>query len=297
MKAVQAKTRISLQKILFATDFSAASEAAVIVAKQIAQRYGAKICGVHVNGFSDYTAVAPDAWPAMKEAEEREAREDSERLNQELQGVEHEVVVGQGRVWEVLSRLIEEKEIDLVIVGTKGRTGLEKMLVGSVAEEILRQARCPVLTVGPHVKVWSDEYAQMREILCATDLTADLPVATPYAISLAQENQAHLVLLHVIEDPKPGDLVKQPQVVDFKKRKLQELVPQQAGLKCEPTYIIEEGRSAEKILDVAKRRHTDVIVLGARPAKSSIGAATHLGTGTAHQVILQAPCPVLTVRS
>jgi nucleotide-binding universal stress UspA family protein len=150
-----------------------------------------------------------------------------------------------------------------------------------------------VLTVGPHVNLWSDEYAKMREILYATDLAIDTPIAAPYAISLAQENQAHLVLLHVIEDPKSGDLLESPKAVDLKERKLQQLVTEQAGLWCEPTYIVGQGPAAEKILDVAKRRHTDLIVLGARPAK---GFATHLNMGTVHKVVSQATCPVLTVR-
>jgi nucleotide-binding universal stress UspA family protein len=284
MKAVQAKSRISLENILFATDFSASSEAALLVAKSMARRYGAKMYGVHVNKFEDYTSVSPNAWPAMKELEEKE-----------LQGVEHEALVRQGRVWDVVEEIIRAKDIDLIIVGTRGRSGLGRVLLGSVAEEILRHAPCPVLTIGPHVKTWSDEYAQMREILYATDLNADMPTTTPFALSLAQENQAHLVLLNVIEDPKPGELVNQAQVGDFRKRRLEELVPQEAGLWCEPTFIVEEGPAAEKILDVAKRRHTDIIVLGVRRTKG-IMAATHLGKGTAYRVIAEASCPVLTVR-
>jgi nucleotide-binding universal stress UspA family protein len=229
----------------------------------------------------------------MAEAAEREYKEDAGRLNEQLQGIDHEVVVGEGKTWEVISDLIEQKEIDMVVVGTRGRTGLGKALLGSVAEQILRQAPCPVLTVGPHVNLWSDEYSKMREILYATDLEGDFPIAAPHAISLAQENHAHLVLLHVIEDPKVGDLVKSSQVKDFKERKLQQLVTRQAGLWCDPTYIVEQGPAAEKILDVAKRRHTDLIVLGARPAKT---LATHLNTGTVHKVVSQATCPVLTVR-
>jgi nucleotide-binding universal stress UspA family protein len=147
--------------------------------------------------------------------------------------------------------------------------------------------------MGNDVNPWSDEYVKMREIVYATDLAADTPVAAPYAISLAQENQAHLVLLHVIEDPKPGDLVDSQEGVNLKARKLQQLVTEQAGLWCEPTYIVEQGPAAERILDVAKRRRTDLIVLGARPAR---GLATHLNMGTVHKVVSQAKCPVLTVR-
>jgi len=293
MKAVQARTRITLKNILFATDFSAASDADAPIAIEIARRYGAKVYGVHVNRFDDYTAAAPNAWAAMAEAAEKETKEDAGRLNEQLQGIEHEAVIGEGNIWEVVSNLIKEKEIDLVVLGTRGRTGLGRALLGSVAEQILRQAPCPVLTVGPHVNLWSDEYAKMREILYATDLAADFPIAAPHAVSLAQENQAHLVLLHVIEDAKAGDLVDSPEVVDVKERKLQQLVAEQAGLWCDPTYIVEQGPAAEKILDVAKRRHTDLIVLGARSVK---GLATHLNIGTVHKVVSQATCPVLTIR-
>lgn len=293
MQAVQAITRITVRNILFATDFSQAADAAASIAIQLARRYGAKVYGVHVNRFDDYTAAAPNAWAAMAEAAEKETKEDAGRLNEQLQGVEHEVVIGEGNLLEVLSNVIQQKEIDLVVVGTRGRTGFGKTLLGSVAEQILRQSPCPVLTIGPHVNPWSDEYVKMHEILYATDLATDTPVAAPYAISLAQENQAHLVLLHVIEDPKAGDLVDSPEVVDLKERKLKQFVTEQVGLWCEPTYIVEQGPAAEKILDVAKRRHTDLIVLGARPAK---GLATHLNMGTVHKVVSQAKCPVLTVR-
>src|SRR6266704_547943 len=240
MKAVQARTRITLKNILFATDFSQAADAAAPIAIQIAGRYGAKVYGVHVNRFDDYTAAAPNAWAGMAEAADKETKEDAGRLNEQLQGIEHEVVIGEGNIWEVVSKLIKEKEIDLVVLGTRGRTGLGKTILGSVAEQILRQSPCPVLTVGPHVNLWSDEYAKMREILYVTDLTADSPTAAPYAISLAQENQAHLVLLHVIEDTKAGDLVDSREVVDLKERKLQQLVMEQAGLWCDPTYIVEQ---------------------------------------------------------
>jgi nucleotide-binding universal stress UspA family protein len=301
MKAVQAKTRIALKNILFATDFSSAADAAVPFAMQIARRYGAKVYGVHVNPADDYTGVAPNAWAAMAEVADKETKEDGRRLNEQLQGIEHEVVIGEGNIWEVVSHLIKEKGIDLIVLGTRGRTGLAKVLLGSVAEQILRQAPCPVLTVGPHVRLeeerWDAErygkQAEMHEILYATDLAVDFPPAAPYAISLAQENQAHLVLLHVIEDPKAGELVQPEQVAESMEHKLRQLVPQEAELWCEPVCLVEQGESVEKILDVAKRRHADLIVLGARPAK---GLATHLNTGTIHGIVSHAKCPVLTVR-
>ena len=296
MKAVQAKTRIALKNILFATDFSAAAEAAMPFAIQVARRYGAKVYGVHVNSFDDYTGAAPNAWATMAEAAEKETKEDARRLNEQLQGIEHEVVIGEGNIWEVVSNLIREKGIDLIVVGTRGRTGFAKTLLGSVAEQILRQAPCPVLTVGPHVTLEPEKAAEMHQILYATDLGAEFPAAAPYAISLAQESQAHLVMLHVIEDRKAGDLVQPEEVADSRLSKLRKLVPQEAELWCEPACLVEQGEPTEKILDVARRRNADLIVLGARPAKGMLGAATHLNAGTVHKVVLQAKCPVLTVR-
>jgi nucleotide-binding universal stress UspA family protein len=294
MKAVQARTRVALNNILFATDFSPAADAAAPFAIQIARSYGAKVYGVHVNPFDNYTAAAPDAWAAMAEAAERQTREHARRLNEQLKGVEREVVIGEGNIWEVMSNLIKQKEIDLIVLGTRGRTGLGKALLGSVAEQILRQAPCPVLTVGPHVTLQPEKAAEMSEILYATDLATDFPVAAPYAISLAQENQAHLALLYVIENPRTGELVDPAQVAEAKVRKLHQLVSEQAELWCEPKYFVELGVPAEKILELAETRHASLIVLGARPAR---GLATHLNTGTVHKVVSQAKCPVLTVRA
>jgi nucleotide-binding universal stress UspA family protein len=288
MKAVQARARIALKNILFATDFSRAADAAALFAIQIARSYGAKVYGVHVNPFENYTpAAVPEAWAIMAEAAEKESKEQARILNEQLKGIEHEVVIAEGNIWEVISNLIEQKEIDLLVVGTRARKGLEKTLLGSVAEQILRQSPCPVLTVGPHVTVQPDKAVAMREILYATDLAAAYPAAAPYAISLAQENEAHLALLYVREE------FEQPaQFAEDEVRKLRRLVPQDADLWCEPQYLVEQGIPAEKILEIAERRHADLIVLGAQPSR---WLASHLNAGAVHKVISEAKCPVLTV--
>lgn len=293
MKAVQAKTRISIKNVLFTTDFSSAADAALPFAMQIARRYGAKVYGVHVNRFDDYTMAAPNAWAAMAEAREREAKEDALHLNEQLEGIEHEVMIEEGNVWAVLGKLIEEKQIDLVVVGTRGRTGIGKALLGSVAEEILRHADCAVLTVGPHVALEPAQAAKMNEILYATDMVTDFPAAAPYAISLAQENQAHLILLHVMEEGSQLNEEPQDQLAASIERNLRKLLPEEAQLWCEPQYAVRRGVPAETILQMAKSRGVDLIVLGARRAKR---LTTHLDAGTVHNVVMQANCPVLTVR-
>src|SRR6266576_2653474 len=179
MQAVQARTRITLKNILFATDFTPAADLAALIAIQIARPYGAKVYGVHVNRFDDYTGAAPNAWAAMAEAAEKETKEDARRLNEQLQGIEHEVVVGEGKIWKVMSDLIEQKEIDLVVLGTRGRTGFGKTLFGSVAEEIRMPSRSPGHAVGLIVTPWSAEHTKTQESQYTRDLDTDTQIAAP----------------------------------------------------------------------------------------------------------------------
>jgi nucleotide-binding universal stress UspA family protein len=296
MKTLTSQTRIVLKNILFATDFSAAADAALPFAIQMARRYGASVHGVHVRPFELYGGVPPASWPVLAEEAEKAAKENTRRLEEELRDVPHNVVVGQGDIWEVLAAVIQENDIDLIVIGTRGRTGIEKMVLGSVAEEIFRRASCPVMTVGPHASRDAERAVKMGEILYPTDFTAESLAAAPYAVSLAQENQAHLTLLHVCEKGKAGDLVDPGHFVDPTLRMLRSLVPEDAGLWCEPECAVEKGDPAAKILDVAEKRHADLIVLGVRRAHGVPGAATHLGGALAHKIVAYAECPVLTVR-
>lgn len=227
---------------------------------------------------------------------ERETREQTQRLQEQLKGVAHEVVICYGNIWEMISRLIKEKEIDLVVAGTHGRTGLGKVLLGSVAEQILRQAPCPVLTVGPLTTVRLDPTAGMRQILYATDLTVDIPPALVLAVSLAQENRSHLTLLHVMKEQVKGESGDLSELAKERLNKLRRLVPPEGEPWCPPEYVVEcmvgEGIPAEQILRTAETRHADLIVLEAQPAKT---LTTRLDIGTVHKVVSRANCPVLTV--
>jgi len=220
-----------------------------------------------------------------------------EKLLDPLADIDHGVLVEEGDVWSVLASVVEKNEIDLIVAGTRGRTGMTKLVLGSHAEEIFRRAPCPVLTVGPHSSAHLPHGASIKEILYATDFSPESNAAAPYAISLAQEYQAHLTLLHVIADPKTGDLLRPPELVASSERLLRGLVPPEAELWCEPRFVVEQGPAAETILDFARLRKADLIVLGVRRPSGIPGAATHLPVATAHKVVSGAGCPVLTARS
>lgn len=303
-------TAVQVKNILFATDFSEASEAALPYVAALSLRYGSEIHLAHV--LPEVTFLRPGAPdPAVigsiYEEAHSGAQEKMQRVTERLKGFPHQSHIRHGAIAEVITELIREFRIDLLVAGTHGRTGLGKLVMGSVAEEILRQSVCPVLTVGPHVvgAFRQNNHGRQRdvkiakispcEILYATDLNQPSHDAVAFAASLAKEFRARLALVHVIEDY--GDhLHEHPGPIDIALRKLEQLVPADAHLQQPPEPIAQYGSPAECILKTAAERGSDLIVLGARPAHERIKAATHLGKAVAHRVIVGAACPVLTVR-
>jgi nucleotide-binding universal stress UspA family protein len=207
-------------------------------------------------------------------------------------GIQPEVLVEEGDFWDILKSTIEKHKIDLIVLGTRGRSGAGKFFMGSTAEKVFRNVPCAVLTVGP----FSHAELPRGEILYATDFGPGSAAGASYAVSLAQEFQARLTLLHVIADQQTGDLVHPSEIVASSEHLLRKLVTPEAELWCKPRFAVEQGPAAETILEVANNRKADLIVLGLHRSRGFLGAATHLPTATAHKVVTHAVCPVLTVR-
>lgn len=300
METLEVGKRIALNKILFATDFSPQSNVALPYALAIARHYGARVFGAHVATSDDYLFTAPELWPAHIKEHGQLQQEVAARLEEQLRGVPHEVLFGEGDVWRVLSRLIGEYDIDLLVVGTHGRRGVRKLLMGSVAEKVFRQATCPVLSVGPNVSCKPNREIRFRQILLATDFGKESLAALPFAISLAEEDQAQLALLHVVEEPAAG-ISNVEKVKASLLARLKELVPPDAEPWCDAQCLVEFGKlsasPAVRILEVARDRAPDLIVLGVRPAHGAVSAVTHLAHTTAQHIVAHAACPVLTVRA
>ncbi len=299
MRSVETGRRIALRNVLFATDFSAHSNAALPYALAIAHQFGAKLFGAHVLSSDDYLFNAPEAWPGHMQQEEQLQQEAVARLEEQLRGVPHQALSGIGDVWDVLRRLIGEHDIDLLVVGSHGRTGARKLIMGSIAERIFRQACCPVLTVGPKVvdrqKDQQKSVAEFNRVLLATDFGEESEAAAAYAIALAREHQTRLSLLHVLKHAHPGSADPQADS-DLLFRRLEQLVPPNTELWCHPEYFIQFGLPAERILQFSAAREVDLIVMGARPTRGVVSAATHLAHSTAQHIVAHASCPVLTVR-
>lgn len=297
MKAATAKTVVGFRNILYATDFSTAAANAIPYVKRIAKHFEANLIALHVHPPVVNPMTPPEAWTADVEAQEARDQWHREDIARTFAGIPVEMQIEEGGIQDNLRAAIEKNNIDLVVLGTRGRTGLGKLVMGSVAEQIFRTATCPVLTVGPHVDSSRGADGQIREILYATDFTSESQAAAEYAVSLAQEFQARLVLLHVVPQQEANDLVMASDVVQSTKKLLQNLVPDEAKTWSKTEYYVEQGNPAEKILELAELRESDIIVLGVKPAQGVPGAATHLPIATVHKVVSHATCPVLTVRS
>jgi len=291
---------VSIKNVLYLTDFSRPSEAALPFAAGIARKYEARVFALHVLMPTPYVYTTPELTGAAIDAEEETAKAEMARVETQFAGLWHESIVERGiGVWEAVQQAIKQNAIDLIVVGTHGRTGAEKFLLGSVAEEIFRKSPVPVLTIGPGVRSSVHTGGRFHRVLFATDFTPASIAAAPFAISLAQENQARLLLLHVMRTPEKRNSSEQKRFdlsVAEAIHQLYETVPKDAELEFPPEVAVEYGDPSEKIVDAAKQRGADLIVLGVRDATGRIGAATHLERATAHKVVAHAVCPVLTVR-
>jgi nucleotide-binding universal stress UspA family protein len=296
MKTLETAPYISIKNILYPTDFSPAAESALPFALDIARMFGSHVTAVHVRTPDSEVLMPPLSFPYQSESTEDLIQKLRGTLGDKLNALKHELLVGEGEVWDFVASVIKDREIDLVVIGTQGRRGLEKFMLGSVAELIFRQVNCPVLTIGPNVVHSKSHGWDMTNILLATDFTPESLAACPIAFSWARERYARLILLNVLERPEAEDLIDPHRYIDSTVRMLQHQVPKVVSQDCQLAYVVTGGNPPDEILKVAKERGSDLIVLGVRSASGRLGLTTHLARPTAHQVVSKATCPVLTVR-
>ncbi len=294
MKPLEAKTDVAIRNILVASDFSAASESALTTALAIARRYGSKVILAHVFRPETYHSLSSDARQRALDDAWRDAhRQMMEQLMAgRLTGITNEVVVEQGeQVWDVLGRMVRERQMDMLVLGTRGRSGISKFLMGSAAEDIFRQAPCPVITVGPKL-AGKRAIEGPGRILFATGFSGHSLAAGGYALSLALHHQASLILLHVITAPIEPQM--REQAMQEAEQRLRALIAPELEVACHPEFVVQFGTAAEGILSTTEKHHPDLIVLGIRQPE---GFARRVRWATAYEVVRNAPCPVLTVRS
>ena len=294
MEALRTNTRISLTNILVTTDFSEVSKAAMPYAAALARQYEARILVAHALSPEPRLGVPLDAVPieadlAWLEAEGYLAKF---ALGNSLGVKPAKMLLERGDVWDVISDIIKKNKIDLVVMATHGRQGLKKLVMGSEAEKIYRRATCPVLTIGPQVPPMSDLNWKLKTVLFPTDGSETSLKALPYALSLAEENQANLIFLRIM----PLAYYEGQESEEASVREaLRALVPAEAEEWCKPEFVARFDFPVPGILRLAGERSVDLIVMGVKQAGGR-AMQEHSPWPTASQVVAQANCPVLTVR-
>lgn len=287
MKLLETTTNISFKNVLLLTDFSEASQTASAYALGLARHFKAQLFPAHACDPVILTEVV-DTSLSDKIAEN--SQQQLVGLIKEIDLVVHPLFT-RGTIEAAFPRWIEENGIDLVVVGTHGRRGLQRFLLGSTAEFVFRNATCPVLTVGPHVAVRPYSDFKAEDVLVPTDLGPHADCAAAYALSFARETHAHLTFMHVISQDAAFQRDR-GVLMATAREKIEKLVPSDAKQWCEPEFIVEIGDPERELLGYAEKERPDMIVLGLPHNKKF----SHIRTGVTYKLVSSAPCPVLTVR-
>jgi nucleotide-binding universal stress UspA family protein len=210
-----------------------------------------------------------------------------------VEKVKAEPVIQLGMAADSILAFAEERNIDLIAMGTHGRRGLDRAAIGSTFERVVRKAPCAVLGVHEPVRDFvspasPDEPVHLRRILWCTDFSEHSPRALEFALSLAFEYEAELTLLHVLETA--GDTEKERRALEL----LEEVIPDEARTWAKTVPLVLTGEPYQQIIEHATQAQIDLIVMGVR-GRNILNLA--IFGSTTHRVIQLGPCPVLTVKT
>lgn len=297
-------------RIVCPIDFSDGSRGALTMALTLAQWYEATVTVVHVHANWPMTDMIPsvrpvEARPTPLEEGERQALVGAMQRFVEAVGVPPGVEVRYqlADAFDVVAEVLKQAEdADVIVIGTHGRSGFERLLLGSVTERVLRKAACPVLVVPPHTKVAPQGVVPGRRILCPIDFSEASLAALEYATSLAEEADATLTLLHVIEVPpelRESPVHGEVEVDRIRAaaeaaclRRLRALIPDSVRQSCTVRTSVVEGRAAREVVRAATEDGDDLIVMGVR-GRNAMDLMV-FGSNTQY-VVRASPCPVLVV--
>ena len=295
------QTMLKIERILCPVDFSEFSAKAIEYAVSLARHYEAKLTVEHV--IQPLTVSYPYyGFPETLEGVYEDLGTDARKHLQELvkgyspDGIEPELIVNCGLVTDTILGFAEQRSVDLIVMGTHGRQGLDHLTMGSVTEKILRKSLCPVLTVRKpshdfaKLVQGNEEPVVLRKILFCTDFSENSDRALAYALSLAGEYGAELTLLHVEAALPPSTEIQ--SVTEDLVLQMEAALPPDIRDWCTIHSIVRIGKPYEQIVQAALEANTDLVVMGVR-GRGTIDLA--LFGSTTHRVIQLGTCPVLVV--
>jgi nucleotide-binding universal stress UspA family protein len=284
----------SFKNVLLATDFSVASQAAFETALRLCTTLQASLVILHV--FEYANAVSPEIGGQLlgfdKIYEKAQASLDDLVHAVRRAGVTCEGTMGSGMAGPTILEMIISKEVDLTVLGTNALHGFERLVFGSTAEAVLRQAPCPVLTVGPQATGPAKADEQEGPIVFATDFHLTTTHAIRYAAALCRMTVSPLHCLHVLPRTLAGGAGSHiiPQIMT---EALQHVASESGTVIASPVCAIAYGSEISgAVVDYARQQKAKLIVLGVQRASMM---ASHVPAHIAYRIITEAPCPVLTV--
>jgi nucleotide-binding universal stress UspA family protein len=303
---------IEITRVLCPVDFSEGSRRALRYAAATARWYGAQLTVLHVIPFGPPVDIIPvlalessqRIW--LPDEDRRQLTEGADRFVRDAvgAGLHFDLAVHDAaQVHHEIAAQAEALHADLLVLGSHGRSGAERLFLGSVTEKVLRTVRAPVMIVPAHADAAVPPGdVGFDSILCAVDFSHGSVTALTYAMSFAQEADARLTVVNVIDlhggpDEDEPDVpleVAQARAAERAARlaRLRALVPDSVRTYCRVETIVEDGKPYVEILRLARQRQSDLVVMGA----ASHGALGHLLFGSnTHHVVRTAVCPVLAV--
>ena len=292
----------TIQRILYATDLASVSEPAWHEAKQLGRLFNAEILLVHALPFVVLPAdgyFPPHMYDELVESARREAEARFDRLLGSVvgSGLKLRIRLEDGVPAERILAVAREERVDVVIAGTHGRTGLQRAILGSVADRLVRQAPCPVITVPP--TLGDKPGGKIRRICYATDFSPTARAAWPWVVSIARAADAEVYLVHVTLSPVPDrhlpaeTLGRLAQMLHEQGRATVERFLEQSPFPGGRISVhVSHGDPGEQIVHQAQAHSADLVVMGTHGWS---GVVRWMLGSVAHHVIQTAPCPVLTV--
>jgi len=297
--------RVRLKTILCTTDFSDYSNQTVSYGVAIAKEFDARLLVCHIIDLQ-FAAIYGTVHFLPPDLQTQSIETAQERITDLMasQTVPWEAVVSTGPPADEISRVVADREVDLAISATHGRTGLKRFILGSVTERLMRSLECPLLVVRETPPDQMPDPARglhFNKILVGCDFSPAANAALEYGVSLAQEFEAELHLIHVLEPQVYSDFLATTldgmhgETGDIKEKldqRLTNLITPEAMNWCRISSAVTEGRPFEAITDYAGDNGIDLVVLGVRG--HGVVETLFLGS-TTDRVVRKAQCPVLSV--
>lgn len=290
-------TSPSFRRILFASNFTSASAAALPYAAACSRRFSGEILALHVVSADEEAHLDP----GLREAAMDTLRTTSENrirrlLLADATGVPFRILVERGEIASVLASLVEREHIDLVVTGSEGRHGIQKLLSPPVDEEIAVSAHCPVLLVGPDTVPPAGHDLLITRILHPTDFNSRSTPVVSHAYALAESLSAQLFVLHIADNVWKEPLSTRMTAEGFCRMRLLENSLPEHSPALDPTFLVEFGPPEQMILETASRIGADLILMGV-PSSAHPALVSHFPGPLAYDIASHARCPVLVLRN